>query len=121
MILNFKLKLKERNLFPNKFFYFLKAILKSPYNICMITISFICLSKLLFIFNFNFSLVRILWITIDPFIFKGVWPRLIERLLYETVYSLLFSIYAIILWVWYYEFSQFNSKILALGIQFMIS
>ena len=104
-------KIKERSLFSNHFWDFFKTVMRSPYNLCMMAISLICIRRLLIYFKFQFYLlVRILWINIDPFLFLGIWNRSIERLLYEIVYSLLFSIYSIILWVWYYIFEKFMSN-----------
>jgi len=45
--------------------------------------------------------LRIIWFTVDPFIMKGLWNRSLERVLYECVFSFLYMLFSIILFVWF--------------------
>ena len=60
---------------------------RNPINLSMILISLI-------------SLTKILWISIDPFVFKNTLHRSLERFLAELIYSLLYSLYGMVLIVW---------------------
>ena len=50
---------------------------------------------------FTLSLIKIIWLFIDPFIQFEAIDRKIERVLDELIYSFIFAIFAIILIVWY--------------------
>lgn len=62
-------------------------IFKSPKNLSLLGICLI-------------SCVRIAWLSFDPLIFKGKSNRMIDRLLFETAYPLLFTVLASVLLVW---------------------
>lgn len=47
------------------------------------------------------QLVKLLWLLIDPFVFLGRFSRILERLLNEMTFSLIYSAYATILYIWY--------------------
>jgi len=59
---------------------------------------------------FSISFTRILWLAIDPFGYHLVLHRSIERVLFETTFSILFWIYAIVLWVWYSIYEELSRK-----------
>jgi len=63
-------------------------MVKAPVNIEMIMVFCICF--------FN-----ILWISIDPLLLKGILKRYWERILDEISYSFLYTVYAIVVLVWY--------------------
>ena len=60
---------------------------KNPVNMSMLMVLLICITKLL-------------WITIDPYIFYGILHRSVERVLAEIIYSLLYCLYSMVLMVW---------------------
>jgi len=94
--LYYKVK-KEKHLFGSTNWLFVIKTLRSPYNLAMLSIFLICL-------------LRILWLSIDPFGYHLVLHRSIERVLFETIFSVLFWIYAIILWVWYSIYEELSRK-----------
>ena len=46
------------------------------------------------------GLMRGFWVSIDPLNFKGISNRALDRILFESVYALLFTIYCSVLLVW---------------------
>ena len=46
-------------------------------------------------------LVKLTWLIVDPYLFFGRLPRITERLLSELTFSMTYSIYATILYIWY--------------------
>lgn len=62
-------------------------MIKSPKHLSLILISII-------------SILRILWLLLDPFLMFYRINRAIERILFEIIYSLLYTLFSIILFVW---------------------
>ena len=62
-------------------------LFKSPKNLSLLSISIL-------------SLLIIIWLLYDPLVFKGKSNRMADRLLFESVYPLLFSVLACVLLVW---------------------
>lgn len=53
-------------------------------------------------FFYNTKLtVKIIWLGIDPYLFNGRIQRILERMLNELTFSITYSIYATILYIWY--------------------
>ena len=61
---------------------------KSPKFLSLIIIFIICV-------------LRVIWLTVDPFIMLNRLHRSLERVLYEIVFSFLYTLFSIILFVWY--------------------
>ena len=55
--------------------------------------------------------IRIAWLALDPFLFRGYQTRSVERLLAEVPFSILFSVYQIILIVWYSLYEEISTVI----------
>jgi hypothetical protein len=72
-------------------------LFKSPKNLSLF---FICC----------IGFLRGLWASLDPFSFKGDFDRLTDRMLYETVYSCLYGLYASVLLVWGGLYQGLKSK-----------
>ena len=64
-----------------------KRVVLSPKNLSLLGICFI-------------SFIKVIWLSYDPLIFKGRSNRLIDRLLFETIYPLIFTVLASVLLVW---------------------
>ena len=41
------------------------------------------------------------WFIIDPYLFNGYLPRILERFLNEMTFSMIYGVYATILYIWY--------------------
>ena len=65
----------------------LLRIFKSPKNLCLLSIEII-------------SLIRVLWLSIDPLNFEEITSRMADRLLFESGYPLLFTVLASVILVW---------------------
>ena len=65
----------------------LQRIFKSPKNLSLLGISLI-------------SCIRVIWLSFDPLIFKNQSNRMCDRLLFESVYPLTFTVLASVLLVW---------------------
>jgi hypothetical protein len=74
---------REKTSWKNK----IVRMFKSPKNLSLLGICLICL-------------VRVIWLSFDPLIFKNRSNRLIDRLLFETAYPLLFTVLSSVLLVW---------------------
>ncbi|OMJ72511.1 hypothetical protein SteCoe_29031 [Stentor coeruleus] len=74
---------REKTSWRNK----MVRMFKSPKNLSLLSICLI-------------SLVRVIWLSFDPLIFKGKSNRMIDRLLFETAYPLLFTVLSSVLLVW---------------------
>ena len=46
-------------------------------------------------------LVKMAWFIIDPYLFNGYLPRIWERFLNELTFSMIYGVYATILYIWY--------------------
>lgn len=64
-----------------------KRIVLSPKNLSLLGICLI-------------SFIKVVWLCYDPLVFKGDSSRLIDRLLFETIYPLMFTVLASVLLVW---------------------
>jgi len=95
-VLLFRFK-RERHFSPYGGCRFFFRIMKSPYNLCQMAI-------------FLVSLVRVIWLAVDPFGYYDIVHRSVERLLAEMTYSLLFLVYTIVLWVWFKIYSDIRSQ-----------
>lgn len=65
----------------------LHRMFRSPRNLCLVFL--VCI-----------GLLRILWLSIDPFTFKCTASRTVDRLLYESVYPFIYGLYSSVLLVW---------------------
>ncbi|CAK56859.1 unnamed protein product (macronuclear) [Paramecium tetraurelia] len=77
---------------------YIKNVLGSPLN-CIL-----CLTIL-------FSILKILWLALDPFQLYDYKERVCERILAEVVYTILFYIYGILLMVWYTMYDEISFNI----------
>ncbi|CAD8172583.1 unnamed protein product [Paramecium octaurelia] len=77
---------------------YIKNVLGSPLN-CIL-----CLTIL-------FSVLKILWLALDPFQLYDYKERVCERILAEVVYTILFYIYGILLMVWYTMYDEISFNI----------
>ncbi|CAD8177261.1 unnamed protein product [Paramecium pentaurelia] len=77
---------------------YIKNVLGSPLN-CIL-----CLTIL-------FSVLKILWLSLDPFQLYDYKERVCERILAEVVYTILFYIYGILLMVWYTMYDEISFNI----------
>ncbi|CAD8084851.1 unnamed protein product [Paramecium sonneborni] len=77
---------------------YIKNVLGSPLN-CIL-----CLTIL-------FSVLKIIWLALDPFQFYDYNERVCERILAEVVYTILFYIYGILLMVWYTMYDEISFNI----------
>lgn len=76
-----------------------KRVVLSPKNLSLVGICFI-------------SFIKVVWLSYDPLVFKGKSSRLIDRLLFETIYPLIFTVLASVLLVWasLYQSISFKSQ-----------
>ncbi|CAD8086015.1 unnamed protein product [Paramecium sonneborni] len=77
---------------------YIRNVLGSPLN-CIL-----CLTIL-------FSILKILWLGLDPFQLYDYKERVCERILAEVVYTILFYIYGILLMVWYTMYDEISFNI----------
>ncbi len=59
---------------------------------------------LIFVLAFSRVLIteaKAVWLIVDPFDFRNVWPLKMNMLLHEISFSIIFSIYAAVLFIWY--------------------
>ncbi|CAD8168621.1 unnamed protein product [Paramecium octaurelia] len=77
---------------------YLKNFLGSPLN---------CILCLMILFN----VLKILWLSLDPFKPFDYDKRVFERILAEVVYTILFYIYGILLLVWYTMYDEISFNI----------
>lgn len=57
--------------------------------------------KLIFILILVMSAFKLAWFMLDPYLFNRWLPRIIERLMNELTFSMIFGIYATVLYIWY--------------------
>ena len=59
---------------------------------------------------------KFLWIIIDPFILEGKLTRGAERVMAELIYSFLYTVFAIVLMVWYTLYEEIYDVLNAIDI-----
>lgn len=57
--------------------------------------------KVILFLIFTMSIFKLAWLIVDPYLFTGRLPRILERLLNELTFSMIYSVYATILYIWY--------------------
>jgi len=68
----------------------------------VVAIETYCLRRKMMLFTIFFATaIRLMWLLVDPFAFKGLWPSVVERLIFYSADGLIATCSNFVLLFWY--------------------